>query len=143
MIAGGRSTKAAFGNALKARRSHQAGDAMPPAGMPGFEEFCLNPQATIGSMTVCMDSHDFTYEHSILSYSCTVWSLSPRVVPARRYPQSPAHHLNGKGVAVTRYALNPRFDSWAKYAAASFKKSRSRFTWPSSRFNLASSSSCA
>ena len=97
----------------------------------------------IGSHTLRLDGADLTEQSSIFLTSSTFRPLSPGIVPTCRHPQDSAHHPNGIGLAVTRYALKPCFNSLAKYAAASHRKSRSRFTRPNSRFNWATSSSWA
>jgi len=55
----------------------------------------------------------------------TLRTCTPGVVTARRYLHRLAHHLDRKQVAASMDTPVSHFNSLAKYAAASFKKSRS------------------
>ena len=143
MVTRCRSPKPSLGNALQARLAHQSGHPMMPTGMPLISEFGSDPKAPIGAHALCMNRANFSEEPAILTHSLTVWSLPPGIVPTGRDLEDLAHQPNRIGGTMTRYALKPRFDSLAKYAAASFKKSRSRFTRPNSRFKRTNSSSRA
>jgi len=143
MATGGCAPKSSSRNPLKPCRSHQVSYAVPPASNPLVPQFGSDPKTAIGSGTLRMDDADFHQESAILTRPSTVWPLLPGAVPTGRDPEDLAHQPNRIGGLMTRYALKPRFDFLAKYAAASRKKSRSRLTRPNSRFNRASSSSRA
>jgi hypothetical protein len=66
-------------------------------------------------------------------------ALGPCIEAAGRDLQAAAHELNGIDAATALNRLVLHFDSLAKNAAASRKKSRSRFTLASSRFMAMSS----
>ena len=55
-------------------------------------------------------------------------SLAPGVVASGRHPQASAHHPDRVLPAAALYRAKSHFDSLAKNAAASRKKSRSRLT---------------
>jgi hypothetical protein len=84
-----------------------------------------DPRAAHHAIARRVQRFDSLEQALVVDRSSARLSRSPIVVAARRYAQTTTHHPDRKRVAATLDHAISHFDSFAKNAAASFKKSRS------------------
>lgn len=99
------------------------------------------PRAAIGTIAFGVQTTNHPEEFSVSFCSVTLWSCLPCVVATARNLEQPTHHVYWVLVAASIDTQVPYFDSLAKNAAASLKKSRSCLTLANSRLRCVSSSS--
>lgn len=88
-----------------------------------------------------MERFDASEQALVVPGAGTRRALPPIVVTARGDLEATAHQAGREGVAAALDLAISHFDTLAKNAAASFKKSRSFRVWASSRLRVAISSS--
>src|SRR6185436_10541038 len=123
------------------RFTHQPSNPLPTATPATFPYFPMNARATIGGSTVLINGRNQRPQHRIFPSSGTRYAPLSRIETGARYLQYPTHRSQRKLFAITANAGVPHDFSFAKYAAAFFKKSRSSVTRANSRRNRRSSSS--
>ena len=98
----------------------------------------LGPEAFPGSL---MGREHLRFQARFLPHSFGRLALAPCIVAAHRYAQHAAHRRHGIVLShLFNHAVLHR-DSFAKYVANFFRRSRSIFTSASSRLSCASSAS--
>ena len=102
-------------------------------------QFGMNPWAAINPSAGLVDAPDLLQQFAVALRSRALGTLSPGIIATWRNAQQAAHQTNWIVIAATVNAGVSHFDCLAKYAAASFKKSRSFFTCANSRFKTVSS----
>lgn len=122
-------------------QAHQAGNLMAPDANTLGSQFHVNARAAVDPLARLVDPPDLRHQLSVLLGSRALRPCAPGVVTACRDPQQATHHADRIAITAATDARVSHLDRLAKYAAASRKKSRSFFTWASSRFNAASSRS--
>ena len=103
----------------------------------------MHPRTAVGATTLSVQQADRWCQFSIVASMSNLWTRAPSIVTTQRYLHRLAHHLDRIHVAASMDTSVSHFDSLAKYAAASFKKSRSCSTLASLRLSSIISLSCA
>src|SRR5690606_2549133 len=101
----------------------------------------VHARRTYCTAAILMDLTNTLYQARIILSAWAWLTILPGVIATGRHLQTTAHQSDWVLVAAALDHRVPFDDSLAKYAAASFKKSRSFATRASSRLRRASSSS--
>jgi len=128
-------------NPLEPLLFHEVSNSMPAAGLPLRPQLLPHLRASIDSGMLRMDGMNLLHELSILHRAWAWPTQLSRVIATRRDTSQSTHHPNRYSLAAAGNHRISRIVSLAKNAAASFKKSLSRFTRAHSRFRWTSSSS--
>ena len=128
-----------FGTSLQSGRAHQLSNLVTSDIYTFSNKLRVNPRAAIDPFASLMDGLDLLQEFTITLHARGFGTLQPSVISACCNTQKAAHQTNWIVIATTLNAGVSHFDCLAKYAAASFKKSRSFLICASSRFNASSS----
>src|SRR6185369_11680156 len=125
----------------QARFTHQAGDPLAPATPATGTHFAMNARTAIGSFAVLMNGGNQGPQYYILPRSNTRLSSLSGIETRATNLQYATHRSQRKLMAIQSNAGVLHDFSFAKYAAAFFKKSRSSVTRTSSRRKRRNSSS--
>jgi hypothetical protein len=113
--------------------THQSLNSMKTATISKLQHIVPNTPSTIGPVTGHKALKYFGSQHFVSQTTLTPGSAQPRIEAASRHTDRLAQSLNWPRASVFCNEIELHIDSFAKYAAAFFKMSRSILSLATSR----------
>src|SRR5450631_990671 len=128
---------------LDARTSHQASDAVLSDALTRFVQVAPDPGTAVTAATQKMKRANAHRQSFVLDRACAGLVCVPLMEPGSRHIEQPAHPAYRPNRSMSRNEAVPHLDSFAKYAAAFFRMSRSIRASANSRLSRSISLACS